>query len=62
MVYQYGLEKKIQNIVDDIKWIPNWGRDREHEWLKNMGDWMISKKGFGDLPYLYGYLKMDLFL
>ena len=41
--------KKIQNIVDDIKWIPNWGRDREHEWLKNMGDWMISKKRFWGL-------------
>ena len=36
--------KKIQNIVDDIEWIPNWGREREHEWLENMGDWMISKK------------------
>ena len=40
---------QIQNIVDDIKWIPNWGRDREHEWLKNMGDWMISKKRFWGL-------------
>ena len=41
--------KKIQNIVDDIEWIPNWGREREHEWLENMGDWMISKKRFWGL-------------
>ena len=41
--------KKIQNIVDDIEWIPSWGRDREHEWLENMGDWMISKKRFWGL-------------
>ena len=41
--------KKIQNIVDDIKWIPKWGREREHEWLENMGDWMISKKRFWGL-------------
>ena len=40
---------KIKSVVDDINWIPSWGRDREHEWLDNMGDWMISKNvlGFG---------------
>ena len=40
---------KIKAIVDDIDWIPEWGRDREHEWLDNMGDWMISKKRFWGL-------------
>ncbi len=41
--------EKIKNIVDEINWIPEWGRDREHEWLDNMGDWMISKKRFWGL-------------
>jgi len=40
---------KIKNVVDDINWIPEWGKDREHEWLDNMGDWMISKKRFWGL-------------
>ena len=40
---------KIKKIVDDINWIPEWGKDREHEWLDNMGDWMISKKRFWGL-------------
>ena len=40
---------KIKDIVDDIQWIPDWGREREHEWLDNMGDWMISKKRFWGL-------------
>ncbi len=40
---------KIKNIVDDINWIPDWGQEREHEWLDNMGDWMISKKRFWGL-------------
>ena len=40
---------KIKAIVDDIDWIPDWGREREHEWLDNMGDWMISKKRFWGL-------------
>ncbi len=40
---------KIKKIVDDINWIPEWGQEREHEWLDNMGDWMISKKRFWGL-------------
>ena len=40
---------KIKSIVDEIRWIPEWGRDRENEWLENMGDWMISKKRFWGL-------------
>ncbi|MEA1881763.1 MAG: isoleucine--tRNA ligase [Candidatus Marinimicrobia bacterium] len=40
---------KIKKIVDEINWIPDWGQDREHEWLDNMGDWMISKKRFWGL-------------
>ena len=35
---------KIKKIVDEITWFPSWGRDREQDWLDNMGDWMISKK------------------
>ena len=40
---------RIKKIVGDIKWIPEWGQDRELEWLNNMGDWMISKKRFWGL-------------
>ncbi len=40
---------KIKSIVDDIEWKPAWGKEREHEWLDNMGDWMISKKRFWGL-------------
>tara|TARA_Y100001970_G_scaffold157227_1_gene192391 strand:- start:738 stop:3059 length:2322 start_codon:yes stop_codon:yes gene_type:complete len=39
----------IKAVVNDIKWIPSWGHDREMEWLENMGDWMISKKRFWGL-------------
>lgn len=41
--------EKIKAVVDDINWIPAWGKDREHDWLDNMGDWMISKKRFWGL-------------
>ncbi len=40
---------EIKKVVDQIDWMPDWGRDREQEWLDNMGDWMISKKRFWGL-------------
>jgi len=39
----------IKNVVEQIEWKPAWGKDRENEWLTNMGDWMISKKRFWGL-------------
>ncbi len=43
------LRHEIMNVVKDINWIPAWGYDREMDWLKNMGDWMISKKRYWGL-------------
>jgi isoleucyl-tRNA synthetase len=40
---------EIMKVVDDIRWIPEWGRDQELNWLENMHDWMISKKRFWGL-------------
>jgi isoleucyl-tRNA synthetase len=40
---------RIKKLVDQIEWIPDWGQEREHEWLDNMSDWMISKKRFWGL-------------
>ena len=37
------------DVVDDIRWIPEFGYDRELDWLINMGDWMISKKRYWGL-------------
>ena len=40
---------EIKKSVDHTNWFPAWGKQREHEWLNNMGDWMISKKRFWGL-------------
>jgi isoleucyl-tRNA synthetase len=40
---------RIQKVVPGIKWIPPEGEARELDWLKNMSDWMISKKRFWGL-------------
>jgi len=41
--------EEIMKICHDIRWIPPDGLDRELDWLKNMGDWMISKKRYWGL-------------
>jgi isoleucyl-tRNA synthetase len=41
-----SLRYQIMEIVDQIRWIPGFGYERELDWLMNMHDWMISKKRY----------------
>ena len=41
-----GLRYQIMDRVDKINWYPGFGYDREMDWLRNMHDWMISKKRY----------------
>ncbi len=41
--------KDIMALVRQTKWIPSFGYDLEMDWLKNMQDWMISKKRYWGL-------------
>ncbi len=38
------LREKMMEVAKKIKWLPSFGLDRELDWLKNMHDWLISKK------------------
>ena len=40
---------EIKENVKKVQWIPEWGEERELEWLTNMSDWMISKKRYWGL-------------
>lgn len=40
------LRHKIMDVTKQIKWIPSFGLERELDWLRNMHDWMISKKRY----------------
>ncbi len=44
-----SLRYQIMDVVDQIKWIPDFGYSREMDWLHNMHDWMISKKRYWGL-------------
>lgn len=38
------LRGMMIEVAKKIKWMPEFGLDRELDWLKNMHDWLISKK------------------
>jgi isoleucyl-tRNA synthetase len=40
------LRYQIMDSVQDTRWIPAFGFEREMDWLRNMHDWMISKKRY----------------
>ncbi len=45
-----NLRYQIMEVVgNETKWFPSFGRDRELDWLRNMHDWMISKKRYWGL-------------
>ena len=44
-----GLRDRISDVTRRIKWVPRFGMERELDWLRNMRDWMISKKRYWGL-------------
>ena len=43
------LRYQMMDITKQIRWIPAFGMERELDWLRNMHDWMISKKRYWGL-------------
>ncbi len=43
------IRKKLMETAKTINWIPSFGLERELDWLKNMHDWLISKKRYWGL-------------
>ena len=44
-----GLRPRMMDNTRRITWYPAFGRERELDWLGNMGDWQISKKRYWGL-------------
>lgn len=43
------LREEIMNSARQVRWIPEFGLERELDWLRNMSDWCISKKRYWGL-------------
>jgi len=43
------LRHDMIRVTEQIRWIPSFGLERELDWLRNMHDWMISKKRYWGL-------------
>ena len=41
--------EQMIEVAKKINWMPSWGLDRELDWLRNMHDWLISKKRYWGL-------------
>ncbi len=57
------LRERMMEVAKKITWMPEFGLDRELDWLKNMHDWLISKKNryWGLSLPIYECKKCDTF-
>jgi isoleucyl-tRNA synthetase len=44
-----NLRYQIMEVAKQVHWIPDFGLQHELDWLRNMEDWMISKKRYWGL-------------
>ena len=50
-----GLRKKSLEAIDNIQWIPHWGRDRIYGMIENRPDWCISRQRAWGVPIAVFY-------
>lgn len=47
-----GLRKKALEAIDQVTWVPPWGRDRIYGMIQNRPDWCISRQRAWGVPII----------
>jgi isoleucyl-tRNA synthetase len=50
-----GLRKKSLEAIDNVNWIPDWGRDRIYGMIENRPDWCVSRQRAWGVPITVFY-------
>jgi isoleucyl-tRNA synthetase len=50
-----GLRDKALQHINDVKWIPHWGRERIYNMIENRPDWCISRQRTWGVPITVFY-------
>ncbi|MDY6838498.1 MAG: isoleucine--tRNA ligase [Thermodesulfobacteriota bacterium] len=50
-----GLRQKALTSIDQVRWIPAWGRDRIYGMIENRPDWCISRQRSWGVPIVAFY-------
>lgn len=52
-----GLRQKALGCIDQVTWIPSWGRDRIYGMIESRPDWCISRQRSWGVPIVAFYCK-----
>ncbi len=45
-----GFRQELLDAIEQVQWIPGWGRERIHGMIANRGDWCISRQRIWGVP------------
>jgi len=45
-----GFRERALEAIEEVRWIPSWGRDRIHNMVADRGDWCISRQRTWGVP------------
>ena len=45
-----GFREEALKAIDNVKWVPSWGRDRIHNMVAERNDWCISRQRIWGVP------------
>ena len=52
-----GLRKRALEAIDNVQWIPHWGRERIYGMIENRPDWCVSRQRAWGVPIIAFFCK-----